>query len=124
MEGNEEVQEFYRLSLEYLNAAEENLNSDLTEPAMFNGIHALELSLKAALLEETGENYKTHNIGGVFGKHFRHQIGKAKCKQVNKILMKYNFPRYPNQPKAPRKEVEEDINFIKELMEELKAIIK
>lgn len=94
MEGNEEVQEFYRLSLEYLNAAEENLNSDHTEPAMFNAIHALELSLKAALLEETGEIFKTHNIGGVFGKHFRDQIGKEKCKRVNKILMKYNFPRY------------------------------
>ena len=38
MEENEEVQEFYRLSYQYLDAAKSNLKSELLEPAMFNGI--------------------------------------------------------------------------------------
>ncbi|MGM0405690.1 MAG: hypothetical protein ACQEQM_06070 [Thermoplasmatota archaeon] len=32
-------------------------------------MHALELALKAALTKETGNKFKTHNVGGVFGKY-------------------------------------------------------
>ncbi len=80
METDEEVQEFYSLSREYLTAAEDNLLSGLVEPAMFNAIHALELALKSVLLKTTGENFKTHNIGGIFGKHFKESLGTKKCR--------------------------------------------
>jgi len=47
---DEKVQEYYNLSLIYLESAKLSLGRGLFEPAMFNAIHALELSLKAALL--------------------------------------------------------------------------
>ena len=50
------IQEYYNLSLNYLESAKICLKKDLFEPAMFNAIHALELSLKAALLNKTEES--------------------------------------------------------------------
>ncbi len=44
------IQDYYNLSLNYLESAKISLKKELYEPAMFNAIHALELSLKAALL--------------------------------------------------------------------------
>lgn len=117
MADDEEIQEYYRLSQQYLKSSKSNLDSELVEPAMFNAIHALELALKSALMKETGENFKTHNVGGIFGKHFRDRIGKQKCKRINKILMRYNFPRYPDQPSPTKEDVIEDIDFISELIE-------
>lgn len=117
MANDKEIQEYYRLSLQYLEGAKTNLNSNLVEPAMFNAIHALELALKSALLKKTGDDFKTHNVGGIFGKHFRDQIGKQKCKSINKILMRYNFPRYPDQPTIPKDEAKNDIGFISDLIE-------
>lgn len=117
MEDDEKVQEFFRLSLQYLSAAKKNRNHDLIEPAMFNAIHALELALKAALTKETGEDFKTHNVGGEFGKHFRNEIGSEKCRRINRILMKYNFPRYPEQPTPTDEEVKENIAFISDIIE-------
>lgn len=38
MAEDEEVQEFFRLSQEYLRASKSSLDSDLIEPAMFNAI--------------------------------------------------------------------------------------
>jgi len=64
------IQEYYNLSCNYLESAKINLENELFEPAMFSAIHALELSLKAALLTKTDEAWKTHNIGGQFGKYF------------------------------------------------------
>jgi HEPN domain-containing protein len=49
MEGNETLQEYYDASLKFLRAALSNLSDELYEPAMANGIHALELAMKAAL---------------------------------------------------------------------------
>ncbi len=117
MADDEEIQEYYRLSQEYLQSSKANLDSDLIEPAMFNAIHALELALKSALLKKTGEDFRTHNVGGIFGKHFRDKLGNEKCKKINKILMRYNFPRYPDQPSHTKEEVKEDVEFITELIE-------
>ena len=117
MEDDEEVQEFFRLSQQYLDAAKTSLRSDLIEPAMSNGIHALELALKAALTKRTGNEFKTHNVGGEFGKHFRKKLGKEKCRKINRILMKYNFPRYPDQPTPTEEEVKENISFISDIIE-------
>jgi len=111
------IQEYYNLSLNYLESAKISLKQELFEPAMFNAIHALELSLKAALLTETDEAWKTHNIGGQFGKYFRDKIGDKICRKVNVILSKYNLPRYPSEKAVDPKEVEKDINFIEEFIE-------
>lgn len=83
------------------------------------------MALKSALLEKTGEDFKTHNVGGIFGKHFKNQVGHQKCKRVNKILMRYNFPRYPDQPSHTKEEVIDDIEFISKLIkEDINEILK
>jgi HEPN domain-containing protein len=64
------IQEYYNLSCNYLESAKINLENELFEPAMFSAIHALELSIKTAFLTKTDEAWKTHNIGGQFGKYF------------------------------------------------------
>ena len=69
------------MSGKYLSAALANLEQELYEPAMFNGIHALELGLKAALYPIIGD-IKTHNVGGMFGKHFRDEVGDDTCKTM------------------------------------------
>ena len=83
---------------------------------MFSAIHALELSLKAVLLTKTDEAWKTHNIGGQFGKYFREEIGDKTCRRINVILSKYNLPRYPSEKALDPDEVEKDIDFIEEFI--------
>jgi len=52
-------------------------------------------------------------------------VGNEKCRKVNRILMRYNFPRYPNQPTLEREEVEDKIEFISEFIEyDIHKIIK
>lgn len=111
------IQDYYDLSGNYLESAKINLKKELFEPAMFSAIHALELSLKAALLTKTDEAWKTHNIGGQFGKYFRGAIGDKICHKINVILSKYNLPRYPSEKALDPNEVEKDINFIKDFIE-------
>ena len=72
-------------TVELENPTKINLKQELFEPAMFSAIHALELSLKAALLTKTDEAWKTHNVGGQFGKYFREEIGDKICRKVNRI---------------------------------------
>ena len=84
---------------------------------MFSAIHALELSLKAALLTKTDEAWRTHNIGGQFGKHFRDAVGEKVCRRINMILSKYNLPRYPSEKALNPEEIEKDIDFIKDFIE-------
>ncbi len=110
------IQEYYDLSCNYLESAKISLKNELFEPAMFSAIHALELSLKAALLTKTDETWKTHNIGGKFGKHFREEIGDKTCRRINVILSKYNLPRYPSEATLDPEEVEKDINFIEDFI--------
>jgi len=94
-----------------------NLRDEIYEPAMFNGIHALELAIKGALTTVLDGPIKTHNVGGLFGAHFRDIIGDEKCKDINFILNKYNFPRYPGQDEILPDEVRDDIETIKEFIE-------
>jgi HEPN domain-containing protein len=110
------IQEYYNLSLNYLESANICLKKELFEPAMFNAIHALELSLKAALLTKIEDIWKTHNIGGQFGKHFRKEIGDKTCQRITIILSKYNLPRYPSEKSLDSDEVEKDISFIQDLI--------
>ena len=116
------IQDYYNLSLNYLESAKISLKKELHEPAMFSAIHALELSLKAGLLTKTDEAWKTHNIGGQFGKHFRERIGDKTCRKINIIISKYNLPRYPSEKSLDPEEVEEDIAFIDEFI--LHQIVK
>jgi len=55
------VQDYYNLSLNYISSAKISLKNEFFEPAMFSAIHALELSLKAALLTKTSEAWKHTN---------------------------------------------------------------
>ena len=110
------IQDYYDLSLNYLESAKINLENELFEPAMFSAIHALELSLKAALLTKTDEAWKTHNIGGQFGKYFRQDIGDKICRRINVILSKYNLPRYPSEAPLDPEEVEKDIKSIEDII--------
>jgi len=111
------IQDYYNLSLNYLESAKISLKKELFEPAMFSAIHALELSLKAALLIKTKDAWKTHNIGGQFAKYFREEIGDKTCRRINVIISKYNLPRYPSEKSLDPEEVEEDIKFIDEFIE-------
>lgn len=111
------IQEYYDLSCNYLESAKISLKNELYEPAMFSAIHALELSLKAVLLTKTDEAWKTHNIGGQFGKHFRDDVGDKVCKRINMILSKYNLPRYPSESELDPEEIEKDIDFIEDFIE-------
>ena len=110
------IQEYYHLSLNYLESANISLKQELFEPAMFNAIHALELSLKAVLLTKTKDAWKTHNIGGHFGKLFREEIGDKSCQRINVILSKYNLPRYPSEVALDPEEVEKDLAFIEDFI--------
>jgi HEPN domain-containing protein len=111
------VQEYYNLSCSYLESAKISLKNELFEPAMFTAIHALELALKAALLTKTADAWKTHNIGGQFGKYFRKELGDENCRRINMILSKYNLPRYPSEVALDSEDVEKDIEFIEDLIE-------
>ena len=68
------IQEYYNLSCNYLESAKISLKKELFEPAMFSAIHALELALKAVLFTKTEDAWKTHNIGGQFGKYFKMKL--------------------------------------------------
>jgi len=111
------IQDYYNLSLSYLESAKISLKKELFEPAMLSAIHALELSLKAALLTKTKDAWRTHNIGGQFGKYFREEIGDKTCRRINVILSKYNLPRYPSENILDPEEVEEDVRFIEDFIE-------
>lgn len=116
MVPNEEVQEYYSLSKEYLEAALTNLRKKLYDPAMANGIHSLELAIKATLCSVVKEPIKTHNVGGLFGKHFRNKFGDETCRKINLILMKYNLPRYPGEETLKSNVISEDIHFIEDFI--------
>jgi len=123
MERNEEVQEYLTLSEKYMNAATCVFKEELYEPALANAIHALELASKAALFAVVTGPLKTHNVGGLFAQHYRAHVGKDMCKQLNKILNKYNIPRYPEEPLIGKEEIEEVLNFAEQFLEEVKTLL-
>ncbi len=116
--GSSEIQDYYRLSCNYLESARISLKNELFEPAMFSAIHALELALKAVLLTKIADPWKTHNIAGQFGKYFRKEVGAETCRRVAMILSKYNLPRYPGQGALDPDEVHKDIEFIEDFIEQ------
>ena len=111
------IQDYYNLSLNYLESAKISLKKELFEPAMFSAIHALELSLKAVLFTKTEDAWKIYNIGGQFGKYFKEEAGDKTCRRINVIISKYNLPRYPSEKALDPDEVEKDIKFIEDFIE-------
>ncbi|MDY6789544.1 MAG: HEPN domain-containing protein [Candidatus Nanohaloarchaea archaeon] len=116
MEVSGEIRHYLESARSWLRAAERS--SDIPEPAAFLSLHSLELAVKAALLAETGEEYKTHNIGGEFGKFFREEAGKDRCGELNKKLMRYDPVRYP-ETDVEEKEAEEILEFAEEFVNEV-----
>lgn len=113
------------LSLEYLLAAEGAYASGAHSPAHFLLTHALELGVKAALAKALPTVPKTHNVGGEFGKHFRHQVGAALTRRVNRILDDYDGPRYPDWEPPSREELESDLRFVSDFLRKtLPAILE
>ena len=78
-----QIQEYYNLSCNYLESSNINLENELIEPTMFSAIHALELSLKTALLTKTDEAQKKYNIDEQFGKYFQQDMGDKICRRFN-----------------------------------------
>ena len=113
MEGNEAVREYHDLSIKFLRAATINLERELFEPALANAIHSLELAIKAVLLLRIDGPIKTHNVGGLLGKHYREELGDEVCRRVNRILMVYNVPRYPGIMEPDAEMIVSDIEFIR-----------
>ena len=119
MASNEEILEYYRLSQTYLEAAQDLLAEDLYEPSLFNAIHALELSVKSALLNKVDNNLILHQVGGIFGREFRNVVGNDVCREINDILSKYNLPRYPGTEPVTRPEAQEVVNFVQNFIEKI-----
>jgi len=117
MEKDETIREHYALSLKYLAAAQGNLTQGLYEPALANGIHALELGIKALLHSKLAEPLKTHNVGGLLGRHFREELGTVICRMANRILISYNLPRYPGVAAPHPDDVKVELEFIADLVE-------
>lgn len=74
MEEPETVQEYLSYGKEWLSAAERAMENE-PNPSAFNALHSIELHAKAALKSKTGEFYKTHRIGGAFGKDLKSRWG-------------------------------------------------
>jgi len=106
----ETVQEYLESANDWLSAAKRSKFEE-PSPAAFNALHAVELLAKAAIKFKTGQTYKTHRIGGAFGKYFREELGKDICKELNKKMMRYDGIRYPNGNPTTEEEAIEIINF-------------
>jgi len=91
---------------------------------MFTAIHALELTLKAALLTKSPDAWKTHNVGGQFGRYFRGELGEDFCHRINILLTRYNLPRYPSEIPVDPSSVQHDIAFIEEVLRDIDKLLK
>ncbi len=124
MERAKEVQEYLSLSYKYLSSAKMALTSDLYEPALANAIHALELASKAALLAVVEDSLKTHNVGGLFAQYYKERVGPDTCRQLNRILNKYNIPRYPEEDAISKDEIKETLDFAERFLAIIKTLLK
>lgn len=118
MADHDEVQAHRALSEEYLETALAALAAGRGAPAYFNAIHALELALKACLLQRIGSAPKTHNVGGEFAKHFRDKLGPETCRRINRVLMDYDDARYPDAAPRPASEVASAVTFIRAFVQQ------
>jgi len=97
MADTKKIQEHLTLSKTYLEAGEILLKEGLLEPGLFDGIHSIELAVKAALYTVIDDDIMIHQVAGLFGRHFRDSVGKDLCRDVAVTLSKYNIPRYPDE---------------------------
>jgi len=95
-----------------------SIEEELFEPALFNGLHALELAVKALLVDKVKGPLITHNVGGLLGKYYRDILGYEVCREINKILIKYNLPRYPGIDIPDEEEIKSSIETIGDLIED------
>ena len=119
----ETIQEYLDSADQWLTAAERAQGNE-DNPAAFNALHAVELIAKAAIKFKTGETYKTHRIGGAFGKFFRDELGKDICKELNKKMMRYDGIRYPNGNPTTEAEAKEIVEFSKRFQEKITQYIQ
>ncbi len=122
MGENGKVQEYLKSAEEWLKAAKSSLKS-APEPAAFNALHSAELAAKAALVMKTGEEHKTHNVGGEFGKHFRDRVGNQVCRELSRKMMRYSKLRYPDE-EVGEDEAREIIKFSEEFLGTVKALLE
>jgi HEPN domain-containing protein len=116
LERDDEISEYLSLSRVYFEAGKLNFENDLFEPALFNSIHALELAVKSLLLKKLRDNVNTHNVGGLLGKYYRKDLGEDICRDVNRILMRYNLPRYPGVMEYQRKEILQTLDLVESFL--------
>jgi len=119
MADAEKIQEHLSLSRTYLEAAKVLAKEDLLEPGMFNALHAIELAVKAALFTVIEDDILTHQVAGLFGKHFRDKVGKELCKKVAVMLTRYNIPRYPDEEGIDKDALEDAIALGRKLVDEV-----
>ena len=119
MEGDAKVQEHLALSDRYLAAAETLARECNLEPAMFNALHAMELAIKAALYTLSDEDIDTHQVAGLFGKHFREATGAKVCREITRSLEKYNLARYPGTGTYDKEEVAKTLAVAVRLIREV-----
>ncbi|KXA89230.1 hypothetical protein AKJ62_03535 [candidate division MSBL1 archaeon SCGC-AAA259D14] len=117
MENSKKIQKYMNSAREWLRAAEKVVEAE-PNPAAFNALHAIELAAKACLMDETGEEFTTHQIGGSFGKHFREEIGERKAKRLNRLMMEYSRLRYPNAKSVNSEESKKILKFAKEFVKD------
>ncbi|MFW6025448.1 MAG: HEPN domain-containing protein [Candidatus Woesearchaeota archaeon] len=96
MEKDEKVSKYLNDAKEWLEASKLSYNKTLS-PCAFNALHSVELACKSALLLRTGNEYKTHNVAGEFGKYFKDELSRDLCRNLAKKLMKYSSLRYPDE---------------------------
>lgn len=118
MEASEKVQKYMSAAREWLEAAEKTVESS-PNPASFNALHAMELAAKACLMDETGEEFTTHQVGGSFGKHFRKEAGEETARKLNKYMMRYSHLRYPNAESVDVEEAKRILDFAGEFIEDI-----
>lgn len=119
MADPEKVQEHLALSKKYWKAAELLAKKGLWEPCMFNVLHAIELAVKAALYTIVEDDIFTHQVAGLFGKHYRARLGKGICREIAKTLSKYNIPRYPDSDDVNKEDVVPVLRLARKLIEDI-----
>lgn len=119
MEEPPTVQAYLDLSRSYLRIARSAREHGELEPARFTAIHALELAVKAAILHAEGVLRPTHQVGGAFGRLYRHQVGPSVSSRVNRVLRAYDEPRYPGGAPVQAPRLDADLGFVHFVVEDL-----
>lgn len=119
----ETVREYLDSADQWLSAAK-HVQDEEYNPAAFNALHAIELMAKAAIKFKAGETYRTHRIGGAFGKYFHEELGKELCKELNKKMMRYDGIRYPNGKPTTEAEAREIVEFAEQFQEKVTKYIQ